>query len=219
MDSGLRRAITKYRKAAKQAVDSIGPAEEGPFLVAKGISAFAFEQWSSNQDNKWQLFWNRTTQEVWLYGDPSRLHETAASYFTAKLGNLLQLDAFQRVSVEGSPSLNIPAGIKQPDFAFGPLSRDDPSLIGLKITDRTRAQKTDPKLTLITWRRDTNESKEVEFGCRSRCDSANKVFLEIPVSCLFHQAQIPASLSHQTSISFDLFDLKERCKQKLRNNY
>ncbi len=247
MDEGLRKAITKYRKAAKLAADSFGQAEEGPFLVATGISAFAFEQWSAIQEKKWQLFWNRATQEVWLYGDPSRLHETAASHFIATLGHLLESDAFRQVGVEGSPSLNIPDGIKQPDFAFGPLNQDDPTVVGevayhnesfkrlveeeemwcnadyvhffvgLKITDRTRTQKTDPKLTLITWRRDTNESTKVEFGCNSECDEEGRMFLDIPVSCLFHQVQIPASLSQQASISFDLYDLRQRCKKKIKN--
>ncbi len=247
MDDGLKKAIKKYRKSATLAAESVGHNEEGPFLVAKGVSKYAFEQWSAVQEKKWQLFWNRLTGDVWLYGDPSRLHETAASYFTAKLGNLLDSeDAFPRVSFESSPSLNIPDGIKEPDFAFGPLNHDDPTIvgevayhnesfkrlveeeqmwcnadyvqffIGLKITDRTRAQRVDPKMTCITWRRDTDESKQFEFGCKSENNQQGQMFLEVPVKCLFHQEQIPNSLANQQFIKFDLYDLRLRCKKKLQ---
>ena len=245
MDKGFRKAITKYRQAAKLATESVGQAEDGPFLVATGISADAYEQWSAVQEKKWQLFWNRTTREVWLYGDPSRLHETAASYFTAMLGHKLEGDAISRVSVEGSPALTIPAGGKEPDFAFGPLSQDKPTIvgevayhnesfnrlieekemwrnaeyiqyfIGLKVTVMTQAQKTDPTMTLITWRRDTNKSEVINFGSHSDCDKKSEVFLELPVNCLFHQEQIPYSLAQQTSIKFDLYDLRQRCRKKL----
>lgn len=102
MDVGLKNAISKYRKAATFASESVGHDEEGPFLVAKGVSKYAFEQWSAVQEKKWQLFWNRLTGEVWLYGDPSPLHETAHSFFTFFLGHLLKSDAVSLVTTSGS---------------------------------------------------------------------------------------------------------------------
>lgn len=244
MDEGLRKAINKYRKAATLASESVGSKEEGPFLVAKAVSKYAFEQWSAVQEKKWQLFWNRLSGDVWLYGDPSPLHETAHSFFTFFLGHLLKSDAVSMITTSGSPSLNIPAGIKGPDFAFGPLSQDDPTVvgevayhnenfkqlveeedmwssadfiqffIGLKITDRTRAQRTDPKMTCITWRRDTNESNIFDFGSNSECNAKGQTFLELPIKCLFHHEQVPQSLIHQEYIKFDLYDLRQRCKKK-----
>lgn len=247
MDSGLVKAIAKYRKAARLALDESTHAEEGPFLVATKITRFAYERWSSVQEKKWQLLWNGNTREVWLYGDPSPLHEMAGSYFQFMTGHRLPEDAVDKVTTQGSPTTSIPDGMKEPDFTIRPREAKLPTVVGevayhnesfprlveekemwcrsdfiqffvgLKITDRSRTQKRDPKLTLITWRRDTNKSETIEFGHNSACVAKNQMYLRIPFSLIFHQSTIPPSLSHQNSLDFDLFDIRGRVKDEIRN--
>lgn len=89
--------------------------------------------------------------------------------------------------------------------------------VGLKIADRSQTQSHDPQLTLITWRRDTDKSETIEFGRNSACVAMNQMNLQIPFSCIFHQSSIPPSLAHQFSLNFDLFDIRERVKDELRN--
>lgn len=245
MDQGLIKAIARYRQAAKLASDGVKKADEGAFFVANGITRFAYEKWSITQEKKWQLFWNCNTQEVWLYGDPSALHEMASSYFPMMTGHRLPGDALDRVTTQGSPTITIPDGLKQPDFVIRPREAKMPTIVGevayhnesfqrlveekemwcrsdfvqffvgLKITDRTRSQREDPKLTLISWRRDTNKSETVEFGQNSACVAKNQMYLKIPFSCLFHHSSIPPSVSSQHSLDFDLFDIQQRVKDEM----
>ena len=247
MDRGLVKAIARYRQATKLASDNSRLAESGPFLVATGITRFAYERWSSTQEKKWQLLWNSSTQEVWLYGDPSPLREMAGSYFPMMTGHRLPGDALDRVTTQGSPTISIPDGLKEPDFTIRPREAKLPTgvgevayhnesfprlveekemwcrsdfvqfFVGLKITDRSRTQSQDPKLTLITSRRDTNKSETIEFGQNSACVAKNQMYLQIPFSCIFHQSSIPPSVSHQSSLQFDLFDIRERVKDEIRN--
>lgn len=246
MDQGLLRAIARYQEAAKLAEEGSDRADSGPFLVATGISKLAYKRWSFTQEKKSQLFWNRDTQEVWLYGDPSPLHEMAAAYFLTMRGHMLPKDALNRVTTQGSPTLDIPDGLKQPDFAIRPREAKLPTIVvevayhnesfqrlieeqqmwcrsdfvqffvGLKITDWTQSQKRDPKLTLITWRRDSGTTETLEFGQNSSCTGENQMFLNIPYSCLFYQSTIPPSIS-EPSFKFDFFDLRERIKDENRN--
>lgn len=247
MDRGLVKAIARYKQATKLASDNSRLAEDGPFLVATGITRSAYERWSFTQDQKWQLLWNCSTQEVWLYGDPSPLHELAGSYFPMMTGHRLPEDALNRITTQGSPTTSIPDGLKEPDFTIRPREAKLPTVVGevayhnesfptlveekemwcrsdfvqffvgLKITDRSWTQRHDPKLTLITWRRDTNKSETVEFGQNSTCVAKNQMYLQIPFSCIFHQSSIPPSVSHQSSLDFDLFDLRERLKDETKN--
>ena len=201
MDKKLAKAIAQYKRATRVALETTDAADEGPFLVAENISKIAYETWVSTQEQRWPLLWKRQTKEVWLYGDSSRLHGMAATYFSFMLGAGLGRDS-KHMATERSP-LEIPAGIKEPDFAFWPRDADQPTVvgevayhiesfeallqeqvmwqaaayvqffIGLKITDRTQAQQQDPRLTAITWRRATNESTCVEFGLDPSCTRKN----------------------------------------------
>ena len=236
------KAIARYRQAAKLTSD-----DGGPFLVATGITRFAFERWSTTREKKWQLHWSRPAQEVWLYGDPSPLHEMASSYFPMMTGHRLPADALDRVTTQGSPTISIPDGLKEPDFTIRPrearlptvvgeiayLNESFPRLVeekemwcktnfvqffvGLKIAERSQTQNHAPELTLITWRRDTDKSETIEFGCNSACVAMNQMYLQIPFSCIFHHSSIPPSVSHQHSLNFDLFDIRQRVKDELRN--
>lgn len=248
MDQGLVKAIARYKQAAKPASDGSTEADEGPFLVETATTRFAYERWSSLQGKKWQLLWNCSTQEVWLYGDPSPLHAMLRAYFPMMTGHKLPKDALSKVTILGSPTVIIPDGLKEPDFIIRPREAKLPTVVGeiayhnesfaslveekdmwcradfvqffvgLKVSDRTSKQKQDPALTLITWRRDTNKSETVEFGQNSACVAENQMYLQIPFTCLFHQSFIPTSVSTQQSLDFDLFDVRERIKDEIQNS-
>lgn len=126
MDQGLVRAIARYRQAS----DDARVAEDGPFLVATGITRFAFERWCTTRNNKWQLHWSRPAQKVWLYGDCSPLHTMASSYFPMMTGHGLPAGALDRVTIQGSPTISIPDGLKEPDFTIRPREARLPTVVG-----------------------------------------------------------------------------------------
>lgn len=72
--------------------------------------------------------------------------------------------------------------------------------IGIKIVDKASHHHRDPKLILITWDRDINKVQQQDFGWRTKCDSENKIFLQIPIKHLFCRSQIPTTLKDHTHI-------------------
>lgn len=84
----------------------------------------------------------------------------------------------------------------------------------IKIRDRANIHKSDPKITLITWRKKGNKYSEINFGYRTKCDALGKMFLEIPLECLFFgsQKQLPHNLQQHKSILIDLFELRQIVK-------
>lgn len=84
--------------------------------------------------------------------------------------------------------------------------------IGIKIVDNALQHHRDPKLILITWDRNKSKAQQLDFGYRTKCDSENKMFLEIPIKHLFHETQIPVTLKNHTHIKIDLFKLRSIIK-------
>ena len=84
--------------------------------------------------------------------------------------------------------------------------------IGIKIVDKASHHHRDPKCVLITWDRDNEKLHQVDFGFRTKCDAFEKMWLKIPIKHLYHGKEIPTTLTANTHIKIDLYELREKIK-------
>lgn len=79
--------------------------------------------------------------------------------------------------------------------------------IGVKINNRTRGSKRNPNLKAIIWQKTPYKYYEINFGKGSSNKKNNRLYIEIPLDCLFHGTQKPSSLQGKNHIKLDLYEL------------
>lgn len=79
--------------------------------------------------------------------------------------------------------------------------------IGVKINNRTRGSKRNPNLKAIIWQKTPYKYYEINFGKGSSNEKNKRLYIEIPLDCLFHGAQKPSSLQGINHIKLDLYEL------------
>lgn len=143
MDEGLRLAKAKYFRAVRLAARGL-KSERGPWLIARGIAPALFESWADEQESRWKIAYEDERGSVLLYGDPSRVHETAAGYFNdliqtqlikaaLSVGGVASMEAAGDALVSAaSPLFRLVNSNKEPDFSRTPRDRMDaaPTLVG-----------------------------------------------------------------------------------------
>ncbi|EFJ27398.1 hypothetical protein SELMODRAFT_412151 [Selaginella moellendorffii] len=118
-DAGLEAAITAYKSSVKR-----GEYGQGPFAVASGIRENVYKEIRSREEDPWRLSYNKSTSQVFLYGDPSRAHERASRWFDAKIGAYAIENGLEdELAQSGAATVDLPGVIKEPDFSLL-LARD-----------------------------------------------------------------------------------------------
>ncbi|EFJ33102.1 hypothetical protein SELMODRAFT_439446 [Selaginella moellendorffii] len=118
-DAGLEAAITAYKSSVKR-----GEYGQGPFTVASGIRENVYKEIRSREEDPWRLSYNKSTSQVFLYGDPSRAHERASRWFDAKIGAYAIENGLEdELAQSGAATVDLPGVIKEPDFSLL-LARD-----------------------------------------------------------------------------------------------